>query len=116
MENKILIIEDDLAFGKMLQLFLERKKFKVSLATSGKQARGFLKNTHFDLLITDLKLPDDSGMEILNIARKHTPPTPTILMTSYADITTAVEAIKRGAAEDRKSTRLNSSHVAISYA
>ena len=99
MENKILIIEDDLAFGKMLQLFLERKKFKVSLATSGKKARGFLKNTHFDLLITDLKLPDDSGMEILNIARKHTPPTPTILMTSYADITTAVEAIKRGAAD-----------------
>src|SRR5690625_7848685 len=38
-------------------------------------------------------------MEILNIARKHTPPTPTILMTSYADITTAVEAIKRGAAD-----------------
>src|SRR5699024_8447503 len=48
---------------------------------------------------TDLKLPDDSGMELLKIARKHTPPTPTILMTSYADVTTAVEAIKRGAAD-----------------
>src|SRR5690625_4715911 len=99
MENKILIIEDDLAFGKMLQLFLERKKFEVSLSTSGKQAREMLTNNHFDLLITDLKLPDDSGMELLKIARKHTPPTPTILMTSYADVTTAVEAIKRGAAD-----------------
>lgn len=99
MEYKILIIEDDLAFGKMLQLFLERKKFKVSLATSGKQARELLNSSHIDLLITDLKLPDDSGMELLKIARKHSPPTPTILMTSYADVTTAVEAIKRGAAD-----------------
>src|SRR5699024_7779106 len=99
MKNKILIIEDDLAFGTMLQLFLKRKKFEVSLATSGKQGREMLKNTSFDLLITDLKLPDDSGMELLKIVRKNTPPTPTILMTSYADVTTAVEAIKRGAAD-----------------
>lgn len=99
MKNNILIIEDDLAFGTMLQLFLKRKKFDVVLATSGKQARELLKNTSFDLLITDLKLPDDSGMELLKIVRKNTPPTPTILMTSYADVTTAVEAIKRGAAD-----------------
>jgi len=43
MKNKILIIEDDLAFGTMLQLFLKRKKFEVSLATSGKQGREMLK-------------------------------------------------------------------------
>lgn len=97
MRYKILIIEDDLAFGTMLQLFLERKEFIVSLATSGKQARELLESTSFNLLITDLKLPDDSGMELLKLARKHTPPTPTILMTSYAEVATAVEAIKRGA-------------------
>ena len=99
MENKILIVEDDLAFGTMLQRFLERKQFDVSLVTSGKQGREVLMDIGFDLLITDLKLPDDSGMELLKIARKQTPPIPTILMTSYADVTTAVEAIKQGAAD-----------------
>lgn len=99
MGNKILIIEDDLAFGTMLQRFLERKKFDVSLVTSGKQGRELLMDVGFDLLITDLKLPDDSGMELLKIARKQSPPMPTILMTGYADVTTAVEAIKQGAAD-----------------
>jgi len=99
MGNKILIVEDDLAFGTMLQRFLERKQFDVSLVTSGKRGRELLMDSDFDLLITDLKLPDDSGMELLKIARTKTPPTPTILMTSYADVTTAVEAIKRGAAD-----------------
>lgn len=99
MGNKILIIEDDLAFGTMLQRFLERKQFTVSLVTSGKQGRELLMEVGFNLLITDLKLPDDSGMELLKIARQQIPPIPTILMTSYADVTTAVEAIKRGAAD-----------------
>lgn len=99
MEKNILIIEDDLAFGTMLQRFLQRKDFEVTLVTSGKDARELLDTASFDLLITDLKLPDDSGMELLKIARKHTMPIPTILMTGYADIATAVEAIKRGAAD-----------------
>lgn len=97
MEKNILIIEDDLAFGTMLERFLQRKQFEVTLATSGKQARDLLQDQSFDLLITDLKLPDDSGMELLKIARKNTLPIPTILMTGYADVSTAVEAIKRGA-------------------
>lgn len=99
MEKNILIVEDDLAFGTMLQRFLERKQYIVTLATSGLQGRDLLNSENFDLLITDLKLPDDSGMELLKLARKHKIPTPTILMTSYADVETAVEAIKQGAAD-----------------
>lgn len=99
MGRKVLIIEDDLAFGTMLQHFLQRHKYDVSLVTSGKDAREVLESKYFDLLITDLKLPDDSGMELLKLARDKENPIPTILMTGYADVTTAVEAIKRGAVD-----------------
>lgn len=97
MEKKVLIIEDDLAFGTMLQRFLQRKKYHVHLETSGANARLRIAADDFDLLITDLKLPDDSGMDLLNLAQKQKKPIPTILMTGYADVSTAVEAIKKGA-------------------
>lgn len=100
MEKKVLIIEDDLAFGTMLQRFLQRNdNYRVSLVTSGEEARLRLAEKTFDLLITDLKLPDDSGMELLKLAQQKKKPIPTILMTGYADVSTAVEAIKRGAVD-----------------
>lgn len=97
MTRKILIVEDDIAFGKMLATFLERKDFSVTTTSNGTEGKEKLQEEHFDLLITDLKLPDDSGMSLLEHVKKTYPKTRVILMTGYAEVNTAVEAIKKGA-------------------
>lgn len=97
MKQKIHIIEDDVAFGKMLTSFLERKGFEVSVSLTGEHGRKALEETQFDFLITDLKLPDDSGLELLEYSQHIYPKTKVILMTGYAEVDTAVKAIKKGA-------------------
>ena len=73
MTQKIHIIEDDVAFGKMLSSFLERKGFEVTVSLTGENGRKFLNENQFDLLITDLRLPDDSGLELWSILKKFLP-------------------------------------------
>ena len=97
MTKKIHIIEDDAAFGKMLTSFLERKGFEVTVSLTGENGRKALEENQFDLLITDLKLPDDSGLELLEYSKNIAPKTKVILMTGYAEVDTAVKAIKKGA-------------------
>ncbi len=97
MAQQIHIVEDDVAFGKMLSSFLERKGFGVSVSLTGQHARKALSENSFDLLITDLKLPDDSGLALLEFSQKTAPLTKVILMTGYAEVDTAVKAIKKGA-------------------
>lgn len=95
--KRVLIIEDDLAFGKMLQNFMTTKGFEVDHCMTGVSGRKLLQDNSYDLLISDLKLPDDSGMDILKFVKSLPNSIPTVLMTSYADVATAVEAIKQGA-------------------
>lgn len=97
MPQSIHIVEDDVPFGKMLSSFLQRKGFNVSVSLNGESARNFISENSFDLLITDLKLPDDSGLDLLEFTLKKAPKTKVILMTGYADVDTAVKAIKKGA-------------------
>jgi two-component system response regulator HydG len=97
MAQQIHIVEDDVAFGKMLTSFLERKGFNVTVSLSGEKARKTISESNFDLLITDLKLPDDSGLDLLEFSQKISPNTKVILMTGYAEVDTAVKAIKKGA-------------------
>lgn len=97
MAVKIHIVEDDVAFGKMLGAFLEKKGYEILLSTTGEEAREVLKKQAFHFLITDLKLPDDSGLDLLHFGQQLQPDLKVILMTGYADVSTAVKAIKRGA-------------------
>lgn len=97
MGMRVLIIEDDVAFGKMLATFMERKGFQVEVSLNGTSAREIMSEKTFDLLISDLKLPDDSGLKLLEFSKKTLPNIKVILMTVYADVGTAVEAIKKGA-------------------
>ena len=97
MTKQILIIEDDIAFGKMLTTFLERKGYAVDSSTTGAKAKELMEAGSYDLIITDLKLPDSSGLDLLDHQREVSPNSETIMMTGYADVTTAVEAIKKGA-------------------
>lgn len=97
MAQQIHIVEDDVAFGKMLTSLLERNGFEVTISLTGENARKRISENKFDLLITDLKLPDDSGLDLLEFSQKNSPNTKVILMTGYAEVDTAVKAIKKGA-------------------
>ncbi len=97
MTQQIHIIEDDVAFGKMLTSFLVRKGFDVTVSLNGQTARKTINEQTFDLLITDLQLPDDSGLELLEYTKEKSPGTNVILMTAYSEVDTAVKAIKKGA-------------------
>ena len=96
---KILLIEDDVAFCKMLETFLEKNGFRVTAAFTASQAKNKLKEEQFDLIITDVRLPDDDGLSILKWVNDSSKVCPVILMTGYAEVNKAVEAMKRGAVD-----------------
>lgn len=98
--TKILIVEDDLAFGTMIQTWLKKKGFEVDKATSVKAALQLLEDDrHRDLILSDLRLPDHDGLTLLNWLRKHDIQIPFIVMTSYAEVQNAVLAMKSGATD-----------------
>ena len=96
---KILVIEDDVSFCKLVEKFLTKNGYEVSVAFSATEAQIKTQTENFDLILTDLRLPDSDGMTLLTEFKKEMPSTPVILMTGYSDINTAVKAIKNGATD-----------------
>ncbi len=96
---KILVIEDDVSFCKLLEKFLTKNSYEISTAFSAEEAKNKIKNEVFDLIITDLRLPNYDGIQLLSEFKTDFPKIPVILMTGYSDVTTAVKAIQNGAAD-----------------
>lgn len=99
MSYSILIVEDDLTFSTMLKTWLGKKGFNIDTASSCAKARKTLSTDKFDLVLSDLRLPDQDGIQLLSWLRKNDIYTPFIIMTSYAEIHSAVEAMKQGASD-----------------
>ncbi len=97
MTAKILLVDDDTTFCLMLKTWLTKRGFSVEEAFSCKEAVGKLKKSAYDVVLTDLRLPDEDGLQVLQEAKKLLPGVQVILMTGYADISTAVQAMKLGA-------------------
>lgn len=97
--SKILLIEDDVSFCKMLENFLVKKSYNVTTAFSAEEAKTKIKIENFDLIITDLRLPDYDGIELMSEFKQTHPTIPVILMTGYSDVNTAVKALKNGASD-----------------
>lgn len=95
----ILIIEDDLTFGLMIQKWLNRKGFVANKSSSLREARHLLEETTPDLILSDLRLPDGDGISLLSHLRDEGLTTPFIVMTSYAEVENAVLAMKAGATD-----------------
>ncbi len=97
----LLIVEDDIAFGTMLQTWLRKKGFEVAKATSVGAAVKLLSpnNNDVDLVLSDLRLPDHDGLRLLAWMRKNNINAPFIVMTNYAEVQNAVLAMKSGAAD-----------------
>ncbi|CAL2088802.1 Two-component system, NtrC family, response regulator HydG [Tenacibaculum sp. 190524A02b] len=94
--KKILLVEDDITFSEMLKHFLERHQYNVDIGYTIKSASNLLNKSTYSLVFTDLRLPDGNGIDFLKQIKK-TNNTPVVLMTGYAEVTTAVKAMKQGA-------------------
>ncbi len=95
----ILVVEDDLTFSRILEGFLGRNGHKVTVSNKGKEGLKTLASQSFELVILDYRLPDMTGMDVLQEVRRFNAAIPIIIMTSFHDIRTAVKAIKAGAFE-----------------
>ncbi len=92
----ILIVDDERGTREVLAKFL-RADYEVTLAEDGEIGLNLLKRNHYDLVLSDIRMPGATGMKILETTLKMTPPPPCILFTAYGSIETAVEAMKHGA-------------------
>lgn len=97
MAHRILIVEDDPTFALMLQKWLVKNGFEPVLSTRLAQARKELQDHSFSLILSDLRLPDGEGIMLLDWMKEQQIAVPVIMLTSYAGIRSAVEAIKSGA-------------------
>ncbi|PRY85689.1 sigma-54-dependent transcriptional regulator [Mongoliibacter ruber] len=97
--SKILLIEDDLSYSRIIQRFLEKNGFEVKTSEKVKTALPIIKSEWPQLIITDYRLPDGNGMEILEYTKRQHQGIEVILITNYSDIRIAVKAMKIGAHE-----------------
>jgi len=96
-KGTILVVEDDTHQRGIVKTILEKDGFYVEDAGVGKEALDLLEGTSFDVVLTDLRLPDIEGTEILKEVRSQTRPCHVIVMTAYGSIPSAIEATKLGA-------------------
>ena len=98
MKCRILVVEDDASFGMMIQTWLKKNGYEAVLASRYEQAKIEISNGGFDLILTDLRLPDGDGIILMTYVReKLKSKVPFIVMTGYAEVQTAVSAMKLGA-------------------
>ncbi|HBN46703.1 MAG TPA: sigma-54-dependent Fis family transcriptional regulator [Prevotella sp.] len=98
--SHILIVEDDLTYATMMQTWLRKKGFDVDRCSSvASAARLLTDSSDFDLVLSDLRLPDHDGLFLLQWMKKRDLSVPFIMMTSYAEVQNAVLAMKSGAAD-----------------
>jgi two-component system NtrC family response regulator len=96
---RILVVDDEAAQRELIRGFLERQGYEALTAAGGEQALEILKREPVELILTDQRMPDFSGLELLKSARALNPEIYVIVMTAYGNIETAVEAMKAGASE-----------------
>ncbi|UCH92474.1 MAG: sigma-54-dependent Fis family transcriptional regulator [Candidatus Aminicenantes bacterium] len=94
---KILVVDDDLSIRNMLSIVLKTSGYEVTTVDSGESALKRLNTESFDLVISDIKMPGISGIELLKKIKTINPEIPMIMITAFASANDAVEAMKRGA-------------------
>ncbi|MEW6264842.1 MAG: sigma-54 dependent transcriptional regulator [Thermodesulfobacteriota bacterium] len=94
---RILIVEDDAVALQNLEYILKKEGYQVTAADSGVRAAQWVEKQEFDLILTDLKMQQVDGMQLLKKARAMQPNTEVIMITAYATVDTAVEAMRQGA-------------------
>jgi DNA-binding NtrC family response regulator len=95
----VLIVEDEASLARNIAKFLERAGFEAQAASNGEQALALFETMQPDFLLTDLRLPGGTGIDVLRAFRSRWPDTPAAIMTAHGDVDSAVEALKLGAVD-----------------
>ena len=95
--HSILIVDDEKSMREFLQIMLTQEGYQVTLAENGESAGSILKKQNFDLVITDIRMKDIDGIEVLKKAKDVNPNTMVVLISAFATAETAVEAMREGA-------------------
>ena len=95
--TNILIVDDDVTFCLMLKKLLEKHHYQVTTVFSPEEVKRIMQKKFHDIVLTDLRMPGVSGMELIRQIKHESPQTQVIMMTGYADISTAIQSIKQGA-------------------
>jgi DNA-binding NtrC family response regulator len=96
-KHRILVTEDDQVQREVISDILLRAGFDVATSESGAQTLDVLSKDHFDLIVTDMRMPGMDGLELLRQAKRVRPETEVVVMTAHATVETAVTAMKEGA-------------------
>ena len=97
--RRVLVVDDEVVAANSVRRTLNRRGFRVDEAFSGREALNRILNEMYDLVLLDMRMPDTNGLELLPTIKKHRPKLPVVMVTGYASIDTAVEAIQRGASD-----------------
>jgi len=97
MPVRILIADDEKAIRESLKMVLEEEGYSPDIAQDGTEALEKIKSSDFDIVISDIKMPNVDGIELMNQAAKLSPNTFFIIMTAYASVKTAIDAMRAGA-------------------
>lgn len=95
--SKVLVIDDERSIRNTLKEILEFEKYQVELAEDGMKALELLRNTEYDVVLCDIKMPGMDGIEVLQKVEELKPDTPVVMISGHGNIDTAVESIKKGA-------------------
>lgn len=97
MPYRILVVDDEESIREFLEIMLKRDGYQVTTANNGAQALEHYKKTNFDLIITDIQMPQVSGMELLEQVKDRDPDVVVVMITAFGSTESAVEAMKKGA-------------------
>lgn len=97
MSANILVADDERAIRESLKLILEEEKYNCDLAADGQEALNMIKENNYDIVISDIKMPNVDGMKLLESTSEISPDSFFIIMTAYASVQTAIEALRKGA-------------------
>jgi len=96
-QPKVLVVDDEESVVVTIKAILQLDGYDVATTTSCKQARVMVRDTEYDLVLTDLRLEDGDGLEVLKAVRESHPETVTIMLTGYASLESAIQALRAGA-------------------
>ena len=97
MRGKILIVDDEPTIRETLSLVLREENYQCELAENGAEGLNRVKEKNFDLIITDLKMPEMGGLELMEKVKTISPKTSVIIITAYASLESAIQALQFGA-------------------
>ena len=96
-QPKVLVVDDEESVVVTIEAILQLDGYSVATTTSGAEARKMVREVEYDLVLTDLRLEDGDGLEVLKAVRESYPETVTIMLTGYASVESAIQALRAGA-------------------